>query len=682
MSGEGNLLLSDLLKLKKVGAKSKQVLNGLGIYRICDLLHYYPRAYEKVETIVPIVSLLEGELAYIEVEVDSEPALLRLQRGIMVQCKVSDESGKLTLVYYNQVYMKKVLQQGETYILKGKLSIKNGRKFFANPQIIKPEEYEKLLALKLKPIYALTKDLSLKKMTDYIEQVLELMKTEMVDYLGEDLRRKYQLATLSYAYEKIHYPVDDVNLELARKRLVFDEFLLFLLAIRQVKERVRRNENLFVMERHPKIKRFMEELPFRLTQAQASALDDMFGDFSSEYSMTRLVQGDVGSGKTIIATIGLLNACLHGYQSAFMAPTEVLAKQHYHSLHTLLEPYGLRVELLIGSTGGKKKTEIYEGLSDGSIDLIIGTHALIQEKVEFANLAFIVTDEQHRFGVLQREELVNKGRMPHTLVMSATPIPRSLALILYGDLDISIVNELPAGRKKIETYLVNSSYRERMYEFVLKEVQAGRNAYFICPMVEDNEKMENLESVTSYAQRLREFFPEEIRIGVLHGRMKGKEKTDMMESFLSYETQILVSTTVIEVGVNVPNATMMVIENADRFGLSQLHQLRGRVGRSDLQSYCILVSDTKSKETKEKLKFLKDHEDGFEISEYDLKVRGPGDAFGTKQHGSLFFKLADIYQDKELLQMANEVAETILVDERVEEQLDMFYYELTQDIAL
>lgn len=682
MSEGRNLLLSDLMDLKKVGAKSKQVLNNLGIYRICDLLHYYPRAYEKVESIMPISSLKEGELAYIEVEVDSEPSLLRLQRGLMVQCKVSDDSGKLTLVYYNQVYMKKVLQLGETYIFKGKLSSKNGRKFFANPQLIKSDEYEKLVELKLKPIYALTKDLSLRKMTDYIEQGLELMKTEMVDYLDEELRKKYQLATLNYAYEKIHYPIDEVNLELARRRLVFDEFLLFLLAIRQVKERVQRNENLFVMGKHSQIRRFTEELPYRLTKAQEAALEDVFRDVSSTYSMTRLVQGDVGSGKTVIATIALLNACLHGYQSAFMAPTEVLAKQHFHSLHTLLAPYGVRVELLIGSTSGKKKEEIYQGLSDGSINLIIGTHALIQDKVEFADLALIVTDEQHRFGVLQREALVNKGRTPHTLVMSATPIPRTLALILYGDLDISVVNELPAGRKKIETYLVDTSYRERLYEFVRKEVEAGRNVYFICPMVEENDKMENLTSVSSYAQRLREALPSTIQVGELHGRMKGKEKTDIMESFLRFDIQVLVSTTVIEVGVNVPNATVMVIENADRFGLSQLHQLRGRVGRSDLQSYCILVSDTKSKETKEKLKFLKDHEDGFEISEYDLKVRGPGDAFGTKQHGSLFFRLADIYQDKELLEMANEVATTIEVSERVEQQLDMFYYELTQDIAL
>lgn len=677
-----NPLLKNVIQLNKVGPKSSEALNQLGIYRVCDLLHYYPREYESVEEIKPINELKLNEITFIKGFIASSVNLMRFGKNAMVQCFLEDDSGRLKLVFFNQPYIRNVLHQGDEVIIKGKFIIKNNRGVMTNPQIIKEEEYEKLQKIQLKPIYPLTRKLKLKALTGYVEQSLDIMKYEMDDYLPNNIREKLNLASLTFAYDKIHYPITKENLNIARRRLAFDEFFLFQMAMKRIKEQVRKSENAFKMKKHSDINRFMSELPFRLTKAQQRALDDVFKDFSGDHTMTRLVQGDVGSGKTVIATLALLNAAKSGYQGAFMAPTEVLAKQHYHGLSQQLKPYGVRVGLLIGSTTKKQKEIIYDQLRLGEIDVIIGTHALIQEKVVFSNLALVITDEQHRFGVMQRETLVNKGRYPHTLVMSATPIPRTLALIIYGDLDITIVDELPPGRKAIETYLVNSNYHERLYSFIEKEVDAGHNVYVVCPMVEDCDEDNGLLSVESYYEHLREILPDRIVMEKLHGRMKGKDKTDIVERFLSYDTQVLVSTTVIEVGVNVPNATLMIIENAERFGLAQLHQLRGRVGRSDVQSYCVLVSDAKNSETKKKLKFLKDHEDGFALAEYDLKMRGPGDAFGTNQSGIPFFKLADLYNDMDLLECAREMSGDYIVDKALETQLDLFYYKLDSDIGL
>lgn len=677
-----NPLLNDVIKLKKVGPKSKETLNELGIHRVCDLLHYYPRTYETVGAITPISELTEGQVHYMKGKIASSVSLSRFGGRVMVQCFIEDFTGKIKLLFFNQPYMKKMLHQGQEIIVKGKFIIKNNRRMIASPKIIKPEEYDRLEKIQLKPIYPLSRNLKQSQLTGYVDQSLELMKFDIDDYLDDSIRKELNLASLSFAYEKIHYPMTMENLTIARKRLAFDEFFLFQMAMRGIKEQVRRSENAFVMSRQTGVNAFISQLPFQLTGAQSNALNDIFHDFKSEYTMTRLVQGDVGSGKTILATVALLNVVLSGYQGAFMAPTEVLAKQHHVSLSKQLEPYGVRVELLIGSTTKKQKEAIYEDLRIGKIHIIVGTHALIQEKVNFTDLALVITDEQHRFGVMQREALVNKGRYPHTLVMSATPIPRTLALIIYGDLDISVVDELPAGRKKIETYLVNSGYHERLNNFIIKEVEAGHNVYVVCPMVEESEDNEQLKSVEGYYDVLRSELPTSIKIEKLHGRMKGKEKTEVVNRFLTYDTQVLVSTTVIEVGVNVPNATLMVIENADRFGLAQLHQLRGRVGRSDKQSYCVLVTDTKNTDTKKKLKFLKDHEDGFALAEYDLKMRGPGDAFGTHQHGMPFFKLADLYEDMDLLERARELSEDYIIDEALQRQLDLFYYQLDSDIGL
>lgn len=697
-----NPLLRDVIELNKVGPKSKIALNGLGLYRVCDLLHYYPRSYERIEGLVEIAELVEGKESYIQGQI-SGVTILRVNGRIMVQCYIEDMTGRIKVIFFNQPYMKGVLQQAETLILKGKLLTKNKRKMFSNPRMIKEEEFETLTQIKLKPIYPLSKQLKLKALSGYVDQCLELMKGQIKDYLPDYVREEYNLASLSYAYEKIHYPITEEDLEIARRRLVFDEFFLFQMAMVRIKEKVQRSLNEFKISKNSVIHLFVKQLPFKLTKAQNRSLEDIFKDFSGEHTMTRLVQGDVGSGKTIVATIGLMATALSGYQSAFMAPTEVLAKQHYNSLSKQFEPYNIHVELLIGSTTAKEKRRIYEKLTTGEIDIIIGTHALIQEKVEFKALAFVITDEQHRFGVMQRESLVSKGRYPHTLVMSATPIPRTLALIVYGDLDISVIDELPLGRKEIETYLVNSSYQDRYLTFIEKEVSAGRNVYVVCPMVKDLEEDEMseksigdkdccqnqggrqtipLKSVESYAEELKDKLNPSIRIGTLHGKMKGKEKTAILEAFLNYEIQVLVSTTVIEVGVNIPNASLMIIENAERFGLAQLHQLRGRVGRSEYQSYCILVSDTKSKETKQKLKFMKEHSNGFDLADYDLKSRGPGDAFGTKQSGIPFFKLADLYDDMDLLKEANKLASNFGGTEELDHQLDMFYYQLEGDIGL
>lgn len=682
-----NPLLQDVKTLNKVGPKSKEALNHLGLDRICDLINYYPRTYEVIKQVQLIKDLIDGEAVFIKGFLTGDAQLLRLSGKIMVQCVIEDESGKIKVIFFNQPYMKNLLHRGDEVIIQGKFVIKNNRKMITNPKVIKEEDYEQLLRINLKPIYPLSRELKLKQLTHYIEQSLDVMQHQMVDYLPEMIRKDNQLASINFAYEKIHYPLNNENLEIARRRLVFDEFFLFQMAMRQLKEQVIKTDNAFVIRPHSDVVRFIKELPFQLTNAQSKAIEEIFENMAGTKTMTRLVQGDVGSGKTIIATIALLATVKNGFQGAFMAPTEVLAKQHFHGLSKQLASYGVHVQLLIGSTTQKQRKIIYEGIKNGSIDILIGTHALIQEHVVFQNLGFVVCDEQHRFGVLQRESLVNKGRFPHTLVMSATPIPRTLALIIYGDLDISIVNEMPANRIPIDTILVDSSYRSRMIEFVKKQVEESRNVYIVCPMIEEEEASDNtivggLASVEAYYEFVREQLPKEIVIEKLHGRLKGVEKTAIMERFLSFSTQVIISTTVIEVGVNVPNATLMVIENAERFGLAQLHQLRGRVGRSSHKSYCVLVSDTKNPETKKKLKFMKDHSDGFEIAEYDLKTRGMGDAFGTMQHGLPFFKLANIYEDKELLDIAISIARDYTVDDKILQQLEMFYYRLEGDIGL
>ena len=529
-----------------------------------------------------------------------------------------------------------------------------------HPEIFTPAAYEEIVH-SMQPVYALTKGLSNKAITKLVHQVLDTrpLKTE---YLPEEIRERYQLADDNFAVRTIHFPKNMQELLTARKRLVFDEFLLFVLAVQLLKEKTEEALNTFPMKPVWTTEEIIEGLPYELTNAQKNVWHEIERDLSGHKLMSRLVQGDVGSGKTVIAFLAMILSAENGFQSALMVPTEVLANQHYEGFLNLMEEQKItscRPVLLTGSTTAKQKREIYQKIADGEVNIIIGTHALIQEKVEYKNLGLVITDEQHRFGVRQREALTTRGNPPHVLVMSATPIPRTLAIILYGDLDISIIDELPAKRLPIKNCVVGTAYRPKAYSFIEKQVHAGRQAYVICPMVEESEGLD-AENVTDYAEKLREALPKDIRIEILHGKMKPKEKNKIMESFASGEIQILVSTTVVEVGVNVPNATVMMVENAERFGLAQLHQLRGRVGRGEHQSYCIFIQGNNEEDTSKRLKILNESNDGFFIAGEDLKLRGPGDLFGIRQSGLMEFKIGDIYNDAGILKDASETAGEIL----------------------
>ena len=585
----------------------------------------------------------------------------------IVQATISDMTGKLRLVWYHMPYLKNTLRPDSHFIFRGRVIRKKNGLTMEQPQMFKPEAYEELLS-SMRPVYAQTKGLGNKMITSAVEQALAFRTLER-DYLPAGLRIANELAEYNFAIEHIHFPSNEEELKFARKRLVYDEFFFFLLAVRHLKEKRQNVQSPFHMEKQDECRKLLADLPYRLTNAQLRTLEEVLRDLKSGSVMNRLIQGDVGSGKTIIAVLALLAACENGYQGALMVPTEVLARQHFESVTELFEKHGVdkKVILLTGSMTAKEKRIAYEKVASHEADIIIGTHALIQEKIVYDNLALVITDEQHRFGVAQREMFGNKGQMPHVLVMSATPIPRTLAIILYGDLDISVIDELPANRLPIKNCVVDKSYRPRAYRFIENEVKNGRQAYVICPMVEESE-MIDAENVPDYTKILRQNLPG-IRVEYLHGKMKGKEKNKIMEEFAAGEIQVLVSTTVIEVGVNVPNATVMMIENAERFGLAQLHQLRGRVGRGDKQSYCIMVNASGNKEKNRRLDVLNKSNDGFYIASEDLKLRGPGDIFGIRQSGDLEFQLADIYTDAVTLKKVSEDVNRLLEqDENLEQE--------------
>lgn len=653
-------LENQITVIKGIGEKTQKNFAKLDIFTVRDLLEHYPRGYDVYNIWRPINTIKEGEIAAIEASVFMVPQIKKVKNLQIVTCQVKDNSGMIVLRWFNMPFLRNTLKLGVSFIFRGKISKKNGVLTMEHPQILTKEEYQNRIDI-WQPIYALTAGLTNHTIAKAAQMAIhESNITE--DYLPIEIREKYQLIDYKMAIQQIHFPKKKEDMIEARKRIVFDEFFLFTLALNQLKKQKHIKKCPLLIREVQECQEILKNLPYELTNAQKKVWDEIKKDMLGEYSMNRLVQGDVGSGKTIIAVLALFMVAKNGYQGAIMVPTEVLAKQHYETLQEMVTSFGIKVALLVGSMTAKEKRLMYEQIKEKQVDIIVGTHALIQEKVEYNQLALVITDEQHRFGVKQREAMFGKGNYPHILVMSATPIPRTLAIILYGDLDLSIIDELPMNRLPIKNCVVNTNYRTTAFRFIENQVAEGRQAYVICPMVEESETIE-AENVIEYTEKLKESLPSSILVEYLHGKMKPKEKNQIMERFAVGEIQVLVSTTVVEVGVNVPNATVIMIENAERFGLAQLHQLRGRVGRGAYQSYCILVSGKEGKDTMERLEILNKSNDGFYIAGEDLKLRGPGDLFGIRQSGMLEFKMADIFQDARILKDANEAAKAFTIQE-------------------
>ncbi len=646
--------------LKGVGDKTGKLFEKLGVATIDDLLHYYPKTYRAYEEPVPIGGLKIDEVQAVAGTLPKDASLRRFKNIQVITDSIHDNTGDLTLTWYNIPYIRNTLKAGTYHVFYGKVVKKNNRLTMEQPEVYTKEGYLAVMQ-SMQPVYGQTRGLSNKTISRAVALALDEREIEK-DYLPADIRKKYELAEYNFAIEHIHFPTDSQDLLFARKRLVFDEFFLFILAIRSLKEKREDAHSAWVIKLSPEVKKLEKKLPYKLTNAQKTVLSEIEWDLSSGKVMNRLIQGDVGSGKTILAIMALLEVAYNGYQGALMAPTEVLARQHYETICDLFERYDIpKVPILVtGSMTAREKNAAYKKIADHEADIIIGTHALIQDKVIYDKLALVITDEQHRFGVSQREALGEKGMSPHILVMSATPIPRTLAIILYGDLDISVLDEMPAHRLPVKNCVVGPDYRKNAYDFIAKHVKMGHQAYIICPMVEESE-MIDAENVTDYTKNLKEILPD-IAIESLHGKMKGKEKDRIMERFADGEIQILVSTTVVEVGVDVPNATVMMIENAERFGLAQLHQLRSRVGRGSAQSYCIMIN-CGGEEHNKRLDILNHSNDGFYIASQDLKLRGPGDIFGIRQSGDMEFKIADIFTDADILKNASEEADILLEED-------------------
>lgn len=648
-----------LRTLKGVGEKTEKLFQKVGIYDTDDLLRYYPRSYDEYETPAEIAELKEGTVKAVSAFVCSGVYVNSARGKQVISVTAGDDSGRITVTWFNASYLKGTLKKGSRFVFRGRIIRRQGKLQMEHPEIFTLAAYEEILH-SLQPVYALTAGLSNKTVVKLVQQLLKSQRLKG-EYLPEEIRGKYQLSDINYALGTIHFPKNMDELLAARKRLVFDEFLFFILSVQLLKEKTEEAKNMFPMKATWTTEQVIESLPYKLTNAQINTWHEIERDLAGQSLMSRLVQGDVGSGKTILAFLAMILACENGFQAALMVPTEVLARQHFEAFQKLIkeQELGIHSVLLTGSSTAREKRLIYEEIREGKASVIIGTHALIQENVEYKSLGLVITDEQHRFGVKQREALTTRGNVPNVLVMSATPIPRTLAIILYGDLDISVIDELPAKRLPIKNCVVNTSYRPKAYSFIERQIREGRQAYVICPMVEESEGMET-ENVLDYTQKLKNTLPGDITVEYLHGKMKPKEKNRIMEAFAAGSIQVLVSTTVVEVGVNVPNATVMMVENAERFGLAQLHQLRGRVGRGEHQSYCIFIQGNGEGATSKRLEILNKSNDGFYIAGEDLKLRGPGDLFGIRQSGLMEFRIGDIYNDADILKNASQAAAELL----------------------
>ena len=655
-------LKQDVQYVKGVGPNNVVLLQKLGINTLEDLITFFPRNYEDRSKPKKINELVDGEEALIDVICASNMNETRFARNkVMLKMLVRDDTGDCVLTWFNQTYLKNKFKVGERYQFYGKVSIKYGRIEMTRP-VFDKDGLSKNTG-KIIPIYPLTFNLSQNKLRSIIENGLKVALGKLEETIPEYILKEYNLEEINKATKQIHFPDNFTEYSKARRRLVFEELLTVQLALSSLKSRYDKEIDGIEFDKNVKMSDVINSLPFKLTKAQLRVLEEIDKDMESNKPMNRLLQGDVGSGKTIVSIISAYKAAKCGYQTAIMAPTAILAEQHIKNFNNILEKFGIKCELLLGGMRAKKRAEVLEKLKSGEIDILVGTHALLVEDVEFKNLGLVVTDEQHRFGVRQRASIVGKGANPDVLVMTATPIPRTLALILYGDLDISIIDELPPNRKKIETYPVTKNYERRVEEFIRANVQKGRQAYVVCPLVEESEEYENCKSATELAEEYQtKIFPE-LNVACLHGKMKQKDKDEIMEKFKNGEIQILVSTTVIEVGVDVPNANIMVVQNAERFGLAQLHQLRGRVGRGEYQSYCILIYDGNSKTTRERMKTMKETDNGFIVAEKDLEIRGSGEFFGTRQHGLPEFKIANLFEDVAILKEVQDLVAKIEADD-------------------